>query len=366
MKIGDKVRFLNEVGEGRIVSFQSKDIAVVEDADGFEIPVAVRDLVAVETDNYNVPNKKQQEKQQEKRQEKQRAVSSTSAADVLDEPHDATLPASFQPERRGADRLNVALAFVPQDIKQFSITSFESYLVNDSNYYLYYNLMSQDGTLWTLRANGYVEPNTKLLLEEFDRTALNGLEHLSVQLLAFKDKKKFVRKPAVDVELRLDTKKFFRLNSFESSCFFDVPSLVIDIIRDDMPVREPEVSAQQLEQAMMEKRESDGHVSAPQPKTKQEKNGIVEVDLHINALLDNTNGLSNSDMLHCQIDKFNEVMQEYRKKSGQRIVFIHGKGEGVLRKAILAELKQKYRSCTWQDASFQEYGFGATLVTIRQ
>ena len=74
MKIGDKVRFLNEVGEGRIVSFQSKDIAVVEDADGFEIPVAVRDLVAVETDNYNVPNKKQQEKQQEKRQEKQRAV----------------------------------------------------------------------------------------------------------------------------------------------------------------------------------------------------------------------------------------------------------------------------------------------------
>ncbi len=362
MKTGDKVRFLNEVGEGRIVSFQSKDIAVVEDADGFEVPVAVRDLVAVETDDYNVPNKKQQEK----RQEKERRTASGSATDVYGETKDAALPASFQPERRGADRLNVSLAFVPQDIRQFSITAFESYLVNDSNYYLYYNLLSQDGTLWTLRSNGYIEPNTKLLLEEFDRTALNGLEHLTIQLLAFKDKKKFTRKPAVDVELRLDTKKFFRLNSFDASDFFDVPSLIVDVIRDDMPVRELEVSAQQLEQALMEKRDADSHASAPQPKTRQEKNGIVEVDLHINALLDNTHGLSNGDMLRCQIDKFNEVMQEYRRKSGQRIVFIHGKGEGVLRKAILAELKQKYRACTWQDASFQEYGFGATLVTVRQ
>ncbi len=361
MKTGDKVRFLNEVGEGRIVSFQSKDIAVVEDADGFEVPVAVRDLVAVETDDYNVPNRKQQEK----RQEKERSASSGDTADMRGG-KDATLPAAFRPERRGADRLNVALAFVPQDIKQFSITTFESYLVNDSNYYLYYNLLSQDGTLWTLRSNGYIEPNTKLLLEEFDRTALNGLEHLTVQLLAFKDKKKFMRKPAVDVELRLDTKKFFRLNSFDASDFFDVPSLIVNIIRDDMPVREPEISVQQLEQALMEKHDADSHAPAPQPKTKQEKNGIVEVDLHINALLDNTRGLSNGDMLRCQIDKFNEVMQEYRKKSGQRIVFIHGKGEGVLRKAILAELKQKYRACTWQDASFQEYGFGATLVTIRQ
>ena len=49
---------------------------------------------------------------------------------------------------------------------------------------------------------------------------------------------------------------------------------------------------------------------------------------------------------------------------GKRIVFIHGKGEGVLRNRIVTELKQKYPRCNWQDASFQEYGFGATLVII--
>ena len=52
-------------------------------------------------------------------------------------------------------------------------------------------------------------------------------------------------------------------------------------------------------------------------------------------------------------------------KKGQKIVFIHGKGDGVLRKGILQELKYKYKNYQSQDASFREYGFGATMVTIR-
>ncbi|MDY5417104.1 MAG: Smr/MutS family protein, partial [Sodaliphilus sp.] len=55
-----------------------------------------------------------------------------------------------------------------------------------------------------------------------------------------------------------------------------------------------------------------------------------------------------------------------KKKLGQKIVFIHGKGEGVLRRALLDELKRKWPRCAVQDASFQEYGFGATQVTIKQ
>lgn len=59
-------------------------------------------------------------------------------------------------------------------------------------------------------------------------------------------------------------------------------------------------------------------------------------------------------------------MEEYRNKTGQKIVFIHGKGEGVLRKEIEKQLKTKYRQHYFQDASFREYGFGATMVTIRK
>ena len=39
LKIGDKVRFLNEVGGGRITSIVSEDIVNVETNDGFEVPI---------------------------------------------------------------------------------------------------------------------------------------------------------------------------------------------------------------------------------------------------------------------------------------------------------------------------------------
>lgn len=95
------------------------------------------------------------------------------------------------------------------------------------------------------------------------------------------------------------------------------------------------------------------------------RNGIIEVDLHINALLETSAGMNNAAMLEHQMGVFRETMQSYKNAKGQKIVFIHGKGEGVLRKAIIDELKLKYTKCDWQDASFQQYGFGATQVTIR-
>ena len=64
-------------------------------------------------------------------------------------------------------------------------------------------------------------------------------------------------------------------------------------------------------------------------------------------------------------EEFERLLEEYKNKKGQKIVFIHGKGDGVLRRAILDELKRKYKNYPSQDASFREYGFGATMVTIR-
>ncbi|MDE5594764.1 MAG: Smr/MutS family protein, partial [Muribaculaceae bacterium] len=68
--------------------------------------------------------------------------------------------------------------------------------------------------------------------------------------------------------------------------------------------------------------------------------------------------------LNYQIDKFREVMDENLRYGGRRIIFIHGKGEGILRQALLKELNYRYKGCRVQDASFREYGYGATQVTI--
>jgi 4-diphosphocytidyl-2C-methyl-D-erythritol kinase len=53
MKKGDKVRFLSEVGGGKVAGFQGKNIVLVEDEDGFEIPMPINEVVVVEQDEQN-------------------------------------------------------------------------------------------------------------------------------------------------------------------------------------------------------------------------------------------------------------------------------------------------------------------------
>lgn len=57
MKIGDKVRFLSEVGGGIVTGFQGKDKVLVEDADGFDIPMPIKECVVIDTDDYNMKRK---------------------------------------------------------------------------------------------------------------------------------------------------------------------------------------------------------------------------------------------------------------------------------------------------------------------
>ena len=81
--------------------------------------------------------------------------------------------------------------------------------------------------------------------------------------------------------------------------------------------------------------------------------------------LDTTAGMNNADILEYQLKKFNDVMKENIKNKNHRIVFIHGKGDGVLKTSLLKELKKNYPTCYSQDASFKEYGYGATMVKIK-
>lgn len=359
MKVGDKVRFLSEVGGGVVKAFKGKETVLVEDEDGFEIPMLVRECVVIDTDDYNIKRKPQAPQAEVSSSRNERKKVEPVNREPEDEPEITYRPA----ETKEGEKLNVVLAYVPQDVKAISSTAFDTYLVNDSNYYLYYTYLSAEGKSWKVRAQGNIEPNTKLFLEEFEKDVLNELEHVAVQLIAYKEDKTFLLKPAVNVELRVDTVKFYKLHTFTESVYFEEPSLRYVIVENDIPVRQVFADAESLQQALMQKKTEDK--TKPQPIVKQpRKNDIIEVDLHINELLDNTTGMSNSEMLDYQLDVFHKTLEEYKAKKGQRIVFIHGKGDGVLRNALLKELKSKYKTYSSQDASFREYGFGATMVTI--
>ncbi|RXJ51393.1 Smr/MutS family protein [Gelidibacter gilvus] len=100
-------------------------------------------------------------------------------------------------------------------------------------------------------------------------------------------------------------------------------------------------------------------------KPKERNQPAMEVDLHIHKLTENQRNLSNYDMLTLQLDTAKRQLEFAISKRIQKIVFIHGVGEGVL-KMELETLFGRYENVKHYDADFKKYGIGATEVYIFQ
>ena len=227
MKIGDKVRFLSEVGGGRVSGFQGKNIVLVQDEDGFDVPMRVTDVVVIGDEDYDTKHMVETKAAGKTAVQEEPEVKETEPADK---------PLTFKApveERSGGDKLSAYLAFVPMDVKELTNTRFETYIVNDCNYYLRYVYMTAEGTAWQVRSTGEIEPNTQCFIEEFGRDQLNELEHSCIQLIAYKRDKHFLRKPAVDALINIDPVKFYKLHTFRENMYFEQPALIYTIIEND-------------------------------------------------------------------------------------------------------------------------------------
>ncbi len=368
LKKGDKVSFLNEVGGGVVTGFQGNGIVLVEDEDGFEIPMRENEVCLIASQSYEKPNPYAPKPKAAK-------VAENEEEQEEEEIEPADLPISFRAEpeeRKGGDKLYAYLAFVPMNGKDMVNNRYAVFYINDSNYYQQFVLSTRENSVCHFRKAALVEPNTKLLIDEIGKEDLNDIERILVQMISYKDRKPYMRRPVVDVELRIDGRKFYKITSFTQNDFFEEDALLVPIVEDDRVTEaEPSFNAdieKKLKKAMTEKTNADkksGSSFSAVSVKKQDGKDIVVVDLHAHEILESTAGMQPVDILHYQIDYFNKIMKQYAKKAGQKIVFIHGKGEGVLRAAIINELTYRFKRCKYQDASFQEYGFGATMVTVR-
>ena len=241
MNIGDKVRFLNDVGGGKITAFRPNGIVLVEDEDGFDIPVLASEVVVVES-----------------------SVAETK------KPVPKVVEYGAEPAKNG---------------------------------------VSNDGK---------------------DSGRIDGKQYLQEKALKREDE---------PVDENLEAR----------------------VTRLELTIRRLEMRLARLEDARAAKEKEKTRARLEH---KKDKNEILEVDLHAHELLDTMAGMSKGDIKEYQMQVFRRTMQEHMNEKGRRIVFIHGKGEGVLRKAITDELKHSFKTCEYQDASFQQYGFGATMVTI--
>ncbi len=155
-------------------------------------------------------------------------------------------------------------------------------------------------------------------------------------------------------EVEIETTEGFVL-SFNASDLIKIGGQLPDILP-------PEV--ENISEVIKEK-ESFKKRSSTRVKPKERNQPPMEVDLHIGKLVPRSGGLSNFEMLNIQMDTAKRQLEFAMKKRIQKVVFIHGVGEGIL-KAELETLFHRYDNLKFYDADYQKYGLGATEVYIYQ
>lgn len=383
VNIGDRVRFLNAVGGG-IVARKDGRTVYVEDEDGFEIPVLISDVVVVDEEDdrrqgsaySRAPQKKstpkvmapgtswrerikadQEEEDEEeddepvlkpmpKRDDKKAEGSSEPKAERYAYDADATDDAD--------PHFYVALTHAGQT------GSLDMHVVNDSNYFASYAILrvGSNGDA-NLMSAGTIEPNTKEKIDTLNPMQADG-QTWRVQLLMFKKIRTYKPQPVRDVELKPKGVKMLRDGSFVDNDFFDEKAYLMPVIKDELMQK-----IEKLPEADFHKAAKEGRKPEPARLSKSSKEtGKIEVDLHAEALLPDTRGLEPGDIHEVQMNHVRTVMETHAQRKGMKIIFIHGVGSGKLKSEIRKLIERKYPKSSYQDASFQEYGFGATLVIV--
>ncbi|RLD72218.1 MAG: hypothetical protein DRJ10_18840 [Bacteroidetes bacterium] len=345
--IGDKVRFLNDVGGGTIVKYLDKDMVAVLNEDEFEIPISVNELIPVQTGNYDAPKMTEED--------------DIAYHEKTVEPVTKEVTEPEEEYEKDDDSIYTFLAFVPVDQKNMTDSDLELFIINDSNYEAYYNVMIKFGAFHVSHP-GKLEANSKLSLKTLKKELLKDMDSLVVQCMYYKNNPHEV-KPNISKELKLNPVKFFKQSSFTENDFFHENAYLVTIFDESKKGQGmPEISEKEIKKAIQEKEHNSRRGKRPRKFESSKRKEIREVDLHIHELLDDTKGMSNTEMLAVQMKHFHEEMNKGIKEKVQKIVFIHGLGNGTLKMEVIKELNHKYKKYRYQDASFKEYGFGATMV----
>ena len=344
MKAGDKVRFLNAVGGGVVKSVINKTMVNVEDYDGFEVPTLISELVVVDDSlSMNTEKRFARIRANEKKEE---------------QPEIKEQPKAEPKYIAGKDSPDCYLAFVPQNEANPVDGELKVYLVNNSNNFVLYNYSHLKNKVYRSVESGKMNPNSKRYLESFTRMDLNELPDFQFQLVFFLEESPKLESPVVK-SLRLNPVKFYRQNSYEKTKYFTQNAMVISLLETELETEVEKLTESEVAKVIQEKDE-------PKVVVKRTVSpDLVEIDLHIHELLEDTCGLSNHEMLEVQLGRFRNELETAIGNGTKRIVFIHGIGNGTLKQELRKELSTKYKKYYFQDASFKEYGYGATMVILK-
>jgi hypothetical protein len=310
IRTGDTVRFLSEKMEGVVTGVVNASMVNVYcEARGFEFPAAVDDLVVIRPGT----------------------PAAGPARELTGRPY---------------------LALVPKEGGRH-----EMFLVNDSPLALLYTVaLAREGRHEGVAA-GRLDAGKCLSTGSFSPRELDEIKEARVQAIFYREGE-HVARPPVDATVKIHAASLCKGTAREKTPWFETPAVTFPL--DGTPPVAPSLLLPGTGEEP-HPREKDP-VPAPRDRV---TNNTLEVDLHADQLLDTLAGMEPRDILEHQLDVFRRTLEEFKLRRGLKIVFIHGKGDGVLKQRVRWELQTRYKRHHHQDASFKQYGYGATMVTIR-
>lgn len=337
---GDIVRYLNAVGGGTITKVINSNLVEITDDSGFNIPVRTEELVLIERPEVKLP-----------------------IETIKIQPEAKNTHEEIIEEIEGNDNPHLFIAFVRNPKET---TNFDTYIINDSNFNILFVLSQKNETILTKIASGDLEPNTKEFICTITIDEIHNYETLHFLGICYKQKP-FEQQKNIDYSIKLPSVKFYKPGVFVVNDFFDEDAYVIDFYDAKKEKIEEERTALrniQIDNVQKIVNEKD---TIPFKKTQQNKsNKIKEVDLHINEIIEDTTGMLPSQILDLQLKTFEEKLAEAISEQCEKVVFIHGVGNGILKAKLRGRLDRDYPQLFYQDADYQKYKVGATLVYLHK
>ena len=335
---GDKVRFLNEKGGGIIQKILSKTMVIVKTEDDFEYPEQNANLVLIEAAKIENQN------------EKTKVDEVTIKEEIVTEDYT---------DYKEDDKTVIAFAFVKKFEGEKEV--FEAYLINDSNHHLFYHVVLKGDNAFEMLDADITDPVTLVKTANFSRDRINSGKEIIIQI-SFFGHKYDVLKDQIVRRIKIYPIKFFNDGFFTDNDYLDEKAYVFMLYTEKPGLGQSIKTEHDFEKLILEKDFSQTSEKSQTSKP-HKKPETIECDLHIQNLVESVIGMTNHEILSIQMNHFHKQLTDAISNKAGKIVFIHGIGNGTLKNTLRESLSKQYK-LHYEDASFREYGFGATMVIL--
>ncbi len=361
-KIGDRVKFLTESGQGVVRSIIGPMTVSVETEDGFEIPTLTSDLIIITT---NTPAERLFVDEMKLQGEDDNVEDApTIVVEEQRDKEDIDLDTSrliVYPSDRKPENYHISIAFAPKNQQMPIVGDIDIYLMNFSANDIIFSFHNQDNDSFELIASGRVEAFSKFLIATINREEIEAYTTAQVQVLVLQHQSKILRAP-VSSDMNIKASKFYKEGSYKDDSILHQKALIYKLLNvKDIPVLSKlNIGAVDNDVHSQKARifESNDEIL----KHKKNNNEAV-VDMHIWELVDDHSRLTNAEMLNIQLGYFEKCLQSAIDNHITKVIFIHGVGTGKLKQEIISIMDEK-DFINYRPANMSEYGVGATQVDI--